>query len=227
VVIVVSKDDFELGQKMPNIGEKMRYIPIGIDTPSFLSKDAALENVWKMVSREKVPEGAMRILIIAELTPNKGVQYALEAMMDLRRDVSDNFVCVIMGDGEERSELEKFVRLRRLEDKVFFLGFVADAYLYMRAFDVFLLPSIKEGMPYVLLEAGESGIPVVATDVVNPEIKERYQNVRTIRAGNGFAIADAIRKVKESLGVPPPPSTFLRFPLSTMVEQTLEQYGKI
>ena len=225
-VIVVSKTDLELGKKMPVIGTKIQYIPIGIGTSEYLSKDEALQELWKVVSPDKMPSEAVRILTIAELTPNKGIAYALEAMIDLGRAASDNFVYIIMGEGEELKPLQSFVKIHHLEDKVFFLGFIENASAYMRAFDAFLLPSIKEGMPYVLLEAAESGIAVVTTDVVNPEIKERYQNVRFIRPGNGFAIADALRKVRE---IPHDPSTIPsapHFALSAMVQQILELYAK-
>jgi glycosyltransferase involved in cell wall biosynthesis len=210
---------------MSSIGAKIRYIPIGIETPAFMTKEMALEELWKMIPREKLPQESMRIAIIAELTANKGIVFALEAMIDLRTAASENFICVIMGEGEEINHLQEYVKSHHLEEKVFILGFVQDASSYLLAFDVFLLPSIKEGMPYVLLEAGEAGIPIITTDIVNPEIKERYENVRLIRPGNGFAIADAVRKVRESMHATPA-STTPHFPLATMVQQTIETYTK-
>ncbi len=226
-VIVVSKIDEEMGRKMPGIAEKIHYIPIGIGTPEYLSKEQALQELQKMVPPERCTPESIRIVTIAELTANKGVQYGLDAMIHLRRDTSDNFVYIVMGEGEERKSLESFVKIHRLDDKVFFVGFVENACLYLRAFDAFLLPSIKEGMPYVLLEAGESGIPIVATDVVNPEIKERYENVRLVRPGNGFAIADGLRKVRDGKHDSAAPlRNAPRFPLGTMVQQTLELYAR-
>jgi glycosyltransferase involved in cell wall biosynthesis len=66
--------------------------------------------------------------------------------------------------------LEK-IKAHNLEEKVFLVGFVPEAATYLSAFDIFLFPSIKEGLPYVLLEAGAANLPVIASEIGGvPEI---------------------------------------------------------
>ena len=61
----------------------------------------------------------------------------------------------------------------KVDDHVHFLGFLENAANYLKAFDIFLLPSIKEGLPYVLLEAAQADIAVVASNVGGiPDIVE-------------------------------------------------------
>jgi glycosyltransferase involved in cell wall biosynthesis len=78
----------------------------------------------------------------------------------------------IVGDGELRNELERCAQTHPSHD-VRFLGYQEKAAQYLLAFDIFVLPSLKEGLPYVLLEAGLAGLSVVATNVGGiPEIIE-------------------------------------------------------
>lgn len=157
-VIVVSHDDERIGRGMPFISKKIRYIPLGIQSPDFLPRNQAAE----IIPHPNIQWP--RTVTIAELTKNKGIPLAIEALALLKKrgvDVSYS----IIGDGEDRTRLQKLIEERNLSDRVRLLGFVKDASRYLKAFDIFLLSSLKEGLPYVLLEAGLAGIPVVASKV--------------------------------------------------------------
>jgi glycosyltransferase involved in cell wall biosynthesis len=81
------------------------------------------------------------------------------------------FICI--GEGEERISLEKSISHYGLKEKVFLVGFVDNAIEIIKSFNIFVLPSIKEGLPYCILEAGMASLPVVATTVGGiPEIIE-------------------------------------------------------
>ncbi len=71
----------------------------------------------------------------------------------------------IIGDGPLKGKLLKIIKKRGLEDHFFILGGLAPAAPYLKAFDVFVLSSIKEGLPYTLLEAMAAGLPVITTRV--------------------------------------------------------------
>lgn len=101
---------------------------------------------------------------IAELHKNKGLEYAVEAMK-IVKDTLPYARLVIMGSGEEHERLENLAIEHGVEKMVAFAGFVKDAALLIKAFDAFLLSSIKEGLPYVILEAGLAERPVIATKV--------------------------------------------------------------
>lgn len=186
-VIVVSKEDEELGGEMPGVAKKIRYIPLGIDPLQFLSREEAAAKLG-------ITSPTPRIVTIAELTPNKGIRYAIEAAALLKARGTEVSYFVI-GNGEERSALEKLVRQKNITDRVHFLGFVPDAGRYLKAFDTFLLPSIKEGMPYVLLEAAAADMPIVATNAVDASfIASR------IEPANPAAIAYALMPTEKRPG---------------------------
>lgn len=108
-----------------------------------------------------LPEQAFIVGTIGELTANKNQSLLIDAVGAL---TPDNITLAIIGDGELLSELEIRARKYPAHD-IRFLGYTERAPQYLRAFDIFVLPSLKEGLPYVLLEAGLAGLPVIATNV--------------------------------------------------------------
>ncbi len=151
--ICVSKSDAASAARLPFCKNRVQYIPLGITPISFLSKEAAREALG--LSGDEPVIGT-----IAELTKNKGIAYAVEAMRSL-----PNVRYLIIGEGEERRALAEAARAANSQDRVFFADHIPDAARFLKAFDTFLLPSLKEGLPYVLLEAGLAGLPVVASRV--------------------------------------------------------------
>jgi glycosyltransferase involved in cell wall biosynthesis len=108
------------------------------------------------------PTSGPRLLNVAALAEKKGHRYLLEALTELPGATLD-----IVGDGELRGELERQARSHGIGDRVHFLGErpkheVAEL---MRAADLFVLPSLAENLPVVLIEAQASGLPAVATRV--------------------------------------------------------------
>ena len=185
-VIVVSTEDLQLGRSMPGVGSKIAHVPISIDTPSFLSRDEASR-------AHSITTNVFRVVTIAELTTNKGHRFALEAVAALKRRGVDIFYYVI-GDGEEMDHLKTEATSLGISDRVVFLGFLAEAATYLKAFDAFLLPSIKEGMPYVLLEARSAGLRIVATSVVDAQFLTSSGQILTILPSDSLAIANALEK---------------------------------
>ena len=81
--------------------------------------------------------------------------HALRAIAELSSERElPPFQYIIIGEGELRAELEKIIAENNLSGIVRLAGFVPDAKTLLSGADIFLLPSLKEGLPYVLLEAG-------------------------------------------------------------------------
>ena len=115
----------------------------------------------------------MWIVALSELTKNKGVIYAIEGIYRLTQDekLPRPIMLAVVGDGPEKHMLANLVTRLGLERTVFLVGFKKDAACLFSAFDLFLFPSIKEGFPYALIEAGWARLPVIATNVGGiPEI---------------------------------------------------------
>ncbi|HVU79829.1 MAG TPA: glycosyltransferase [Candidatus Paceibacterota bacterium] len=149
-VIVISDYDLRVAQKMPFIRRKVVRIYNGI-------KPMELGSGEKI--RAAFPAGARITGTIGELNKNKN-QIAL--IEQAKKD--PNMYVAIVGEGELDAELEDEIRKAGLEDRVKLFGFMP-AREVLRGFDVFALPSIKEGLPYVLLEARAAGLPIQANRV--------------------------------------------------------------
>ena len=152
--IVLSEKEKGQVLKWPFVSQKIIVIPNGINEANFLDKESAREKIKKLISKD-IPINTTWIGTIAELHPNKGLKYALNTLSSLPNTISFHYF--IIGEGEERHSLKGEV--------VSLLGFQPEASSLLKAFDIFLLPSIKEGLPYVILEAGLAEIPIIATNV--------------------------------------------------------------
>ncbi len=114
---------------------------------------------------------------IAELHHIKGHATALRGIKEYitgegyKKDTGKKLIYTIIGEGEERAKLEKLIAELELTDTVFLIGHMDNAAQYIKAFDIFILASLSEGLGYVILEAGMATIPVIASAVGGiPEI---------------------------------------------------------
>jgi len=153
--IMISTETFDRAKKMPGLSARVSLIKNGIAPIQFLARDEARKEL-----APQVPNQAFWIGGIGELHQNKNWTSAIEALSSLPNHVH----LLIIGDGEERLALEQTITKHKLNSRVHLLGYV-DGAKYLKAFDVFILPSKKEGLPYVLLEAGLANLPVVASDL--------------------------------------------------------------
>lgn len=103
------------------------------------------------------------ILCAGRLYPQKGFQYAIKALSEvegLGRQL------VILGEGSYRTELEGLIKSLDLETKVHLLGYKDNPYPYYANAEIFLLTSMTEGFPNVMIEAMAMGTPVISTDCI-------------------------------------------------------------
>lgn len=141
----------------------------------------------------------LRALTMAELTPRKNVRMAVDAVLTHNQSATTEVVLDVMGDGELRNELEQYIRDQRAERSVRMLGFVTDYRAVLPDYDLFILPSKKEGLPYVILDAGAAGIPCIASNVDGiPEIVRHEETGLLIDPENPQTLARAIRTLVDS-----------------------------
>jgi len=132
---------------------------------------------------------------IAELHRNKGLPHLIEAV----RRLPDSVSLVIIGEGEERKHLESLIRREHLSSRIFLPGFIPNAHSLIKAFDLFVFSSVKEGFPFALLEAGAAQVPIVSTDVGGiPEIIENKKEGLLVPPKNPSALAEAIHGLLNS-----------------------------
>ena len=192
-IIAVSQAIYDQGMRLPFGKKKTMVIKLGIDAVPILSKESARQALG--ISPDTFVVGTL-----AELHPIKGLSYAIEAIHLLE---IPNLTYVILGEGELRSELEKEIKEKKMENKVYIKGFIKDGSSYLKAFDIFLLPSLSEALSYTLIEAGFAEVPVIATSVGGiPEVIENEKTGLLIRPKNPKEIANAIRVLYENKDLP-------------------------
>jgi glycosyltransferase involved in cell wall biosynthesis len=149
-VITISKDNYDRARKCALCRHKIHLIYNGIAPMQFGSGE---------IIRKAFPAGVKITGTIGELNKNKN-QIAL---VEQAKNNPDMYVAIV-GEGELKDFLQNKINEYHLQDRVKLLGFVA-ASEALKGFDTFALPSIKEGLPYVLLEARVANLPIVANRV--------------------------------------------------------------
>jgi glycosyltransferase involved in cell wall biosynthesis len=144
--------------------DKVMVIYNGIDIDRFSNINGNLVR-----SKLRIPSEVPVIGTVGRLTFQKGQKYLLEAASKLK----DNFpkiVLLIVGDGPLKDELKDYARTLGIYNHVIFTGSQRDIPALLSAMDIFVLPSLWEGLPNALIEAMAAGKAIIATDI--PPIRE-------------------------------------------------------
>ncbi|MCB9810573.1 MAG: glycosyltransferase family 4 protein [Candidatus Nomurabacteria bacterium] len=162
-IIMVSHHDLSNSHM---IGIKNKSTLIHTTVNNFFLYDRQ-EARHKLFSADDIENHQHNIWLVttAELNANKNHKEAINAVAEFNSTHSTKIFYSIIGEGELLSDLREQVDFRGLKDHVCFLGQIKDARQYLLAFDAFILPSKKEGLPYSLLEAGQAGLPCIASQV--------------------------------------------------------------
>jgi glycosyltransferase involved in cell wall biosynthesis len=139
-----------------------------------------------------VPAGAPTVCMVGNFRPDKGHGYLLEAVVQVRRSFPE-VRFVLVGLGPREKEIRGRSRRMGLDSTVVFAGFREDAPRIAAACDVFVLPSLREGLPVALLEAMTLGRPLVATRVGGvPEVVEDGRQGILVPPAQPAALARAL-----------------------------------
>ncbi len=227
--IAVSKAVQNDTNAWPFIKNKVTTVYNGVEEIEFFTRDEARASLLRQASIP-LPQSAFIVGTIAELHKNKGLEYSIKAFAGLIPKNPELYY-FILGDGEEKECLNALVEHHKLQGRVFLLGFVEDASRYLKAFDAFILPSVKEGLPYVILEAGLAGLSVIASEIGGiPEIIENEKTGLFIKPRDTGGISTAIhallnnQKKYSELGNELKKRVSCVFSLKKMLEKTIEEY---
>lgn len=224
-IITVSdalKKDILNKEKIP--AKQLTTIYNGIDMDSFNS------NVDTLAVRKSLglPPLGQVVGTIARLAPQKGVTYFLRAA-SLLKDYQVNFI--VVGDGPLREQLERETVELGLQDRVTFAGQRDNIPAVLPVFDIFVLPSVTEGLPLTILEAMATARPVVATTVGGiPEVIQEGKNGLLVAPRDPEALAVALagllaeRERAARMGAAGKSLVQERFTVASMVEKTVNLY---
>ena len=141
--------------------DQLAVVPNGVDVGRFTNAPAA------DLSEFGIPAGARVVLFVGRLHPQKGLPDLLAAFQQVLPDIEsdDDVHLLLVGDGPDREPVLSDINRRGLSERVHLAGWQPHVDSILRAADLFVLSSLWEGMPNVLLEAMAAGRPCVATNV--------------------------------------------------------------
>ncbi len=180
----------QIKTKYPFLSNKLQviYNPVDIGRLKELSKEEVLHPWFK----ESVPI----IVGVGRLGPEKGFDYLIRAI-NILVDSGEQCRLILIGKGKEESLLKAIASELKISDRVFFAGLQRNPYKYMSRASVFVLSSLSEGFPNVLLEAMALGVPPIATRCQTgpEEIIKHGENGLLVPVADENALAEAIREL--------------------------------
>lgn len=197
-VIIISNRDYLQAIHLPLVKrKKFILIPLGIPEESIVFLPKALARAeLAQYTQTKITKRTTLIGTVAELTKNKGLEYFIGALATMDTETNTQQRVVILGIGEDKEKLQNLIRAHALQDMIILGGFLPNAATYLKAFDLFILPSLKEGLPYTLIEAMHAGVPIVATHVGGiPDLIENNTNGIVVPPKNSEALARGIKQL--------------------------------
>ncbi len=167
-------------------------IPNGVDSRLFKPMDKD-----KLRKRYGIPAGEKIVISVARLNPVKGVDHLIKAIA-LVEERMPNLRLVVIGDGEQREELERLINQLRIDSKVQLLGFLPHQQIseYLNISDVFILSSRHEGLGIALIEAMACGVPVIGSRVDGiVDIIDEGKNGILVPSGDAKVLAEGIERL--------------------------------
>lgn len=200
-IIVLNYKNFEDAINL-GFGEKVTLIPNMIDLNEFRNNEKTHSGfLMKLREDLKVKSDNLVLLYVGRLAPMKGLEVLLESIMYIKnnyRDIYDNIKLLIVGDGPLFDLLINIKNKYELNNIVF-LGWLDHSELVniCKIADVFVFPSLGEGMPTVILEAMAAGLPIICSKIPGIEdiVKEDFGLF--VKPGDSMSLVNAIVKMFE------------------------------
>lgn len=228
-IITVSsalKDDLVRNYKIP----EAKIVPIynGIDVGQYLQT----QNKKEVKMRYGLNPDKPVIGTIARMAPQKGLDYLIKAAPHIckERDVR----ILIAGDGPQMSYLKDLSSALYMNDRIVFTGYIDNIPEFLSGLDIFVVPSIAEGLSITTIEAMTAGLPVVASNTGGlPELVKHGETGLLVEPRNPESIAGAVEELlndprkREMMGRCGRNAAAIQFSIETMINRTSEVYGEI
>lgn len=165
-----------------------------VDTSKFLEKYSQTEQ------GEFCNDGWINVIQVGRVTPVKNQLFLVRVAAVLRkRGEKIRILCAGNGDSNYVEKVKKCIEKHHLDSHIKMLGVRSDIDSLMRKSNAFVLPSLYEGMPLVLIEAQASGLPCVVADTFSHEVDFELNLVKWMQLDDGPAVwADAIQKAVQT-----------------------------
>lgn len=160
VLITINNEDYERAK--PFKAGKIRYLPgVGVDTKRFTPKALVSSDlVQSLRAQLHIPKDAVILLSVGEVNKNKNHRAVIEALPML-----ENTWYVICGDGPLIGSNRILAETLGVADRCLFMGYRNDVNKFYQIADIFVFPSLREGLPVSVMEAMATGLPVACSSV--------------------------------------------------------------
>lgn len=226
IIIAVSEDLYRKLIKKGISKDHLAIIKNGLDLTLNCNNFIAQEQL-------KIPGESKVFAVVGRLFPDKGHRYFLEAFSRIHRRYPNTFG-LIVGDGPSYEEINRQVKEYGLSESISLCGLRYDMDSVYKQIDYLVIPSLTEGLPYVLLEAMAFGIPVVATSVGDiPKLIDDGKTGYTVNPGDSDQLADKMALLMEDPIVAEHMAKRAKMVVETtysaqqMIYQTEQMYQKI
>lgn len=161
ILITINHEDYDRAKTFQ--AKKVEYIPgVGVDTKKFSPENFSVSIKEKMRQELNIKEDTVVLFSVGELSGRKNHKVVIEAIGRIK---NENIKYIIAGTGPSEDTYNKMLKKLGIEDKVQLLGFRKDIKELCSMSDIFVFPSLQEGLPVALMEAMASGLSVVCSDI--------------------------------------------------------------
>lgn len=224
-VIAVAGAEEEILLNLKIKPDLIKTIHNGVPDPSKLS---FMNPELLRTFEDKVIIGA-----VARLEETKGIRYLIEAFSANTEKFPNTLLCIV-GTGSKEAELKDLVTRLGLDHRVIFTGYRRNVHDYLHLYDIFVIPSLHEAHPLVLMEGLGHGKPIIATTVGGiPEVINHKSNGLLVPPANASALAETLEELlsdqalKNKIGQCARETYEERFTVERMVEETEKVYHSL
>ena len=147
--------------------KEFEIIKNGIDAKKFAYSKEIRNEVRKKL---EIDDNTVAYVNVGRFSEQKNHTFLIDIFNEIRK-IQENSKLYLIGDGNKKEEIEEKVKTLGIEEDVVFMGNQSDIYLILQGMDVFILPSLHEGLPVVGIEAQASGLPIFTSNTVSPELE--------------------------------------------------------
>lgn len=161
VQITINHEDYERAKGFH--AKRVEYVPgIGVDTEKFSPDSVTLQEKNRVYEEFGICKEDTVLLSVGELSARKNHRVIIEAISRIK---DKNIKYLIVGEGPLKEEYREIIEKSNLKNEVILTGFRKDVREICAVTDIFVFPSLQEGLPVALMEAMASGLPIVCSNI--------------------------------------------------------------